>query len=250
MGRACEARQTIGCWMPGDDDNSPEEHLEDRDTPFTAGEVRKLLGLLANQRHATFAELLNAVQQGIAQEREAARRELAVLCQKCLMPDAHTLGQIMRYETHLARMFHRDLHELERMRALRNWQPVAEPIVMDVDMSGTTALPDGSPLLRRLKRRFYRTNSPVCVRTFWRAARGRGRIREWAATACRPPTRRNAVGRDHLPAKWLRNPNDAESGTFPFESFAHFAVETLTFTIYSLQPTNRPQKCLILSNYV
>ena len=50
-----------------------------------------------------------------------------------------------RYETHLARMFHRDLHELERLQAIRNGQAVAAPMVMDVDLSGAPGLPDGSP---------------------------------------------------------------------------------------------------------
>ena len=33
------------------------------------------------------------------------------------MPDDHTLGQVMRYEAHLTRLFHRDLHELQRPQA-------------------------------------------------------------------------------------------------------------------------------------
>jgi hypothetical protein len=36
------------------------------------------------------------------------------------MPDAQTLGQVMRYESHLARLFRRDLHELQRLQAARN----------------------------------------------------------------------------------------------------------------------------------
>ena len=59
------------------------------------------------------------------------------------MPDDHTLGQVMRYESHLARLFHRDLHELERLHAARNGQQVAAPMVMDVDVSGVSGVADG-----------------------------------------------------------------------------------------------------------
>jgi len=51
----------------------------------------------------------------------------------------------MRYESHLARLFHRDLHELERLKAARNGQPVAVPMVMDIDLAGVA---DGSPACR------------------------------------------------------------------------------------------------------
>jgi hypothetical protein len=67
---------------------------------------------------------------------------LAVLCHAQLVPDDHTLGQVMRHESHLARLFHRDLHELERLQAGRNGQRIAAPLVMDIDLDG---IPDGSP---------------------------------------------------------------------------------------------------------
>ena len=60
------------------------------------------------------------------------------------MPDDHTLGQVMRYEAHLARLFHRDLHELQRLQAARNWQPIAAPLVMDIDLDGASGATDGS----------------------------------------------------------------------------------------------------------
>ena len=89
---------------------------------------------------------MSAVQQDITREQEAAQRRLAVLCHAQLVPDDHTLGQVMGYESHLARLFHRDLHELERLQAARNAQHVAEQLVMDIDLAG---LPDGSPPLCR-----------------------------------------------------------------------------------------------------
>ena len=60
------------------------------------------------------------------------------------MPDDQTFGLVMRYESHLARLFHRDLHELQRRQAARNGQLVAAPMVMDIDLAGVTGVPDGS----------------------------------------------------------------------------------------------------------
>ena len=86
----------------------------------TVGEVHGLLGRLAERHGTTVAGVLNTVQQNIIKEQEAAQRQLAVLCHAQLVPDDHTLGQVMRYESHLARLFHRGLHELERLQAARN----------------------------------------------------------------------------------------------------------------------------------
>jgi hypothetical protein len=41
----------------------------------------------------------------------------------------------MRYEAHLSRLFHRDLHELQRLQALRQGLPVAAPLAIDVDVT-------------------------------------------------------------------------------------------------------------------
>jgi hypothetical protein len=44
----------------------------------------------------------------------------------------------MRYETHLSRQFQRDLHELQRLQAMRQGQPVAAPFAIDVDVTTST----------------------------------------------------------------------------------------------------------------
>jgi len=144
--RACEAHLAIDEGVPvgGNDGDTLDGLMEELSDPATVGEVREVLGHLADRHHTTVAELLSEVQQGIAQERDAAQGQLAVLRQECLMPDDHTLGQVMRYEAHLARLFHRDLHELQRLQAARNGQPVAAPIVMDIDMAGASGAADGS----------------------------------------------------------------------------------------------------------
>lgn len=48
----------------------------------------------------------------------------------------------MRYESHLGRQFHRDLHELERLQARRLGQSVAAPLAVDVDVVGVPGLPE------------------------------------------------------------------------------------------------------------
>ena len=52
-----------------------------------------------------------------------------------LLPDNETLEKIQRYESHLSRLFHRDLHELQRLQTMRLGYPVAVPIAIDVDVT-------------------------------------------------------------------------------------------------------------------
>ena len=147
---ACEVCRAVDDGVPdGGSDGVERAELEDElseSETCTVGEVRGLLGRLAERHGTTVAGVLSAVQQDSTREQEDAQRRLAVLCHAQLVPDDHTLEQVMRYEAHLARLFHRDLHELERLQATRNGQPVAAPVVMDIDLAG---LPDGSPPLCR-----------------------------------------------------------------------------------------------------
>jgi len=52
---------------------------------------------------------------------------------------------VMRYESHLSRIFHRDLHELQRLQALRQGLPVAAPFAIDVDVTSGPKLEKESP---------------------------------------------------------------------------------------------------------
>jgi hypothetical protein len=58
-----------------------------------------------------------------------------------LLPDTATLEKVMRYEGHLSRQFHRDLHELQRLQAMRQGRPLAAPVAIDVDID--TGIRDG-----------------------------------------------------------------------------------------------------------
>jgi len=51
-----------------------------------------------------------------------------------LLPDTCTLEKIQRYESNLSRQFHRDLHEFQRLQAMRLGRPVAAPVSIDIDL--------------------------------------------------------------------------------------------------------------------
>jgi hypothetical protein len=64
-----------------------------------------------------------------------AKRRLKEWRRERLLPDEKALDKMMRYESHLSRLLHRDLHELQRLQAMRLGQPVAVPIAIDVDVT-------------------------------------------------------------------------------------------------------------------
>jgi hypothetical protein len=110
--------------------------------PWTAGAVRDLIGKLAAPRNETFETCFAAMQKAVAEEWETSmllagrvERELDHYRRRHLLADEVTLGKVMRYEAHLARLFHRDLHEFERLQARRLGQSVATPMVMDIDVT-------------------------------------------------------------------------------------------------------------------
>jgi hypothetical protein len=51
-----------------------------------------------------------------------------------LLLDERAIEKVMRYKLHLSRQFHRDLQELQRIQAMRQGQPVAAPVAIDVDV--------------------------------------------------------------------------------------------------------------------
>jgi len=92
---------------------------------WTAGLVRKLVGELAEldfQRRV----------QGMGDE--LTRRLHEYRCQH-LLSDEPTMEKVMRYEAHLSRQLHRDLHELQRLQAVRQGHRVPAPVAIDVDVA-------------------------------------------------------------------------------------------------------------------
>jgi hypothetical protein len=62
-----------------------------------------------------------------------AKRRLKEYRREHLLPDESALDKVMRYESHLSRLFHRDLHELQRLQAMRQGQPGAASAAIDVN---------------------------------------------------------------------------------------------------------------------
>ena len=49
------------------------------------------------------------------------------------------LNNVVRYESHLERIVFKSLHELNRVQAARNSQPVIPPAIIDIDVTGVKA---------------------------------------------------------------------------------------------------------------
>ena len=110
---------------------------------WTIGCIRQLVRGLTEHYQKPFDEFLRTLSVRIAEEAaqssQTATKALARVSEyrrEHLLPDTATLEKIQRYESHLSRQFHRDLHELQRLQALRLGHPVAAPIAIDIDVIG------------------------------------------------------------------------------------------------------------------
>jgi hypothetical protein len=110
---------------------------------WTVGLVRQLLGDLAKKSGQALGELMDAMieQAGLefARSSQLARKlkqDLDAHRREHLLPHEGTLEKIMRYEAHLSRQLHRDLHELQRLQAMRHGLAVAVPMAIDIDLAG------------------------------------------------------------------------------------------------------------------
>jgi len=106
----------------------------------TVGLVRQQLERMAKRHEWTAAVLLDWIRSDVEETIAKNRQKLAAIQCAHLVPHPEIVAKIMRYESHLSRMFRRDLHELQRLQALRKGQPVAAPMVVDVGLSGIPQL--------------------------------------------------------------------------------------------------------------
>jgi hypothetical protein len=109
---------------------------------WNVGLIRQLVRGLSEQHRKPFDEFLRTLPDRAAEEwatahvtASDAHARVDQYRRKHLLPDTETLQKIQRYESHLSRQFHRDLHELQRLQAMRLGHPVAIPIAIDVDVS-------------------------------------------------------------------------------------------------------------------
>ena len=109
---------------------------------WTIGLIRELGRVLSEEQAVPFEELLRTLSDRAAEEWAAAHLTASVAHARVdqyrrehLLPDTRALEKIQRYESHLSRQFHRDLHELQRLQATRLGHPVSNPITIDLDVS-------------------------------------------------------------------------------------------------------------------
>ncbi len=109
---------------------------------WNVGLIRQPIRGLSEQHGKPFEELLRTLSDRAAAEwgqsyqtAKEAQARVNEYRREHLLPDTETLEKIQRYESHLSRQFHRDLHELQRLQATRLGHPVTVPIAIDVDVS-------------------------------------------------------------------------------------------------------------------
>ncbi len=109
---------------------------------WNVGLIRQLVRGLSEQHRKPFDVLLQTLSQRAQaewadsyQKERVARARVEKYRREHLLPDTEALEKIQRYESHLSRQFHRDLHEFQRLQATRLGHPVAAPIAIDVDVS-------------------------------------------------------------------------------------------------------------------
>jgi hypothetical protein len=106
------------------------------------GLIRQLIRGLCEKHRKPFDELLQTLSARAAAEYGKSQQTATLACasldkyhREHLLPDTETLEKIQRYESHLTRQLRRDLHELQRLQAIRLGRPVSGPIAIDVDVS-------------------------------------------------------------------------------------------------------------------
>ena len=118
------------------------QQLEDPER-WTVGLLRQRVRLLVEKHgksRASFDSLLAKIKEDEVQARrdgEQVKQRLTDYRREHLLPGEKALEKVMRYESHLSRQFQRDLHELQRLQAMRQGQPVPAPFAIDVDVTSS-----------------------------------------------------------------------------------------------------------------
>jgi hypothetical protein len=126
-----------------DPDEEDSEQTEEPENPkqWTVGMLKERVGLLAGNLGwggdclQTLLGDLNSAGWKAFNSLKVAKRRLKKYRRESLLPCDEALEKVMRYESHLSRLFHRDLHELQRLQAMRQGRRVAAPIAIDVDVA-------------------------------------------------------------------------------------------------------------------
>jgi hypothetical protein len=100
------------------------EYIFEYDVPWTASSVRTAVTTVAKIAGKNPEKLVEAATERARLEVVRTKRAVEELegdlkdkRRARLLPDGETLEKVARYEAHLSRLFHKDLHELEAMQA-------------------------------------------------------------------------------------------------------------------------------------
>lgn len=92
---------------------------------WTVGFLRELIRKAADEHRG-------GIDNGLAAQ---TVQNLAQFRADNLLPSDEAMEKVIRYEGHLSRQLHRDLHELQRLQAARQGHRVPVPVVVDVDVA-------------------------------------------------------------------------------------------------------------------
>jgi hypothetical protein len=112
--------------------------------PWTAGQLLKVLGAIAEHAEHASRELLEVLTAKATADLAAAvakhdayRKEVEDFRSVRILPDTSSLEKVSRYEAGLERSLYKALHELQRLQGARiAGQPVVPPAAVDVDIAG------------------------------------------------------------------------------------------------------------------
>jgi hypothetical protein len=120
---------------------------------WTAGLVRAGLALIGKHSRTPLNQLVALAARGIEDHRDDRRRQVKELAAEVrelrqkhqrqverkrahlLLPEGESEGKVLRYENHLSRQLYQALHELQRLQAARDGQPVPPPAAVEVGVN-------------------------------------------------------------------------------------------------------------------
>jgi len=74
--------------------------------------------------------------QNLQREKVKNQYSLQVLMKVSSIPAGLELDRLLKYEGSIEKQFYKALHELQRLQAARNHQPVPPPVAIDIDVTG------------------------------------------------------------------------------------------------------------------
>jgi hypothetical protein len=120
---------------------------------WTAGLVRRGLALIGKYGRMTEERITRLTARGLEEHHDDLRESVSKLSAevrvlrersgarierqraRLLLPGGDGEGKVLRYENHLSRQLYQALHELQRLQAARDGQPVPPPAVVEVGVN-------------------------------------------------------------------------------------------------------------------